>query len=197
MKKITATVILAVYLITASPLSARDFNDEGEASLDYFLKLIQENTPVSVPIEGIEPLNDILYCTGSSAAARANNKAAALMTQGKFEEAKNELLAVISHSALFFPFQYNLGLCYYHLNDRERAHVHLNKAKNIVPEYYLTYIQTGNLESFEGNDDAAILEYRNALRRNPKHLNSLVLVGDIYFNRRQVKAASRYYEAVL
>ena len=120
-----------------------------------------------------------------------------LMINGYFEEAKNRMEKALPKANLFFPLQYNLGLCYYHLNDRARARLHLEKAQQLVPEYYLPYVQLGNLASFEGKDDTAISFYKGALAKNPKFLNALVLTGDIYFKRKQITAASKYYEAVL
>ena len=119
------------------------------------------------------------------------------MSKGDYEEGKNRLEKIMPNAALFFPFQYNLGLCYYHLNDRAKARLHLDKARQIVPEYYLPYVQLGHLDSFEGKDDPAINHYRESLIRNNKYINAMVLIGDIFFKRRQVTAAVKYYDAVL
>lgn len=189
--------VLTVLFCQIDTSAARDFKDDGELQLDYFLKLVKEPVPVKLPVEGIENREDILFCTGNSLPAQSNNRAAERMLRGDYDKAKELLISDMPHSMLFLPYQYNIGLCYYHLNDRARSRLHLTKASQLVPEYFLTYIQLGNLDSFEGNDDAAIYNYRKALKLNPKHLNALVLVGDIYFKRSQIEAASKYYELVL
>jgi tetratricopeptide (TPR) repeat protein len=170
---------------------------QGQETLDYFLNLVQRNEPIETPVSGISTKNEILFCDGESEAAAANNRAAEMMLKGDFEKARDDLLKSLPHAPLFLPFQYNLGVCYYHLNDRRRSRLHLNKAQLLVPEYYLTYIQLGYLEQLEGKDDAAIIHFRNALRKNPKHLDALVLVGNIFFQRKQIEMALRYYDSVL
>jgi len=171
--------------------------EKGETTLEYFVKLAQEAKIVPIPVSGIYDKNEILFCEGDTDAAKANNRAADLMLLGDFQSAQEDLEKSLVHAPLFLPFQYNLGVCYYHLNDRVRSRMHLTKAKLIVPEYFLTYLQLGHLEQLEGKDDLAVLNYRDALRKNPKHLDALVLMGDIFFRRRQFETASRYYEAVL
>jgi tetratricopeptide (TPR) repeat protein len=195
--KATAIVLFQVFL-WQGPISAQlHQTDQGDATLNYFIRTATESIPIVNPVSGIYPKDEILYCEGDSEAAQANNHAAEMMAKGEFEKAKDDLELSLKHAPLFLPFQYNLGLCYYHLNDRRRSRLHLGKAQMIVPEYYLTDIQLGHLEQLEGKDDPAILHFRDALRKNPKHLNALVLVGNIFFRRHQNEMASKYYEAVL
>ena len=188
---------IVLFSVPPGPVYADDAMNTGDVTLDHFLRLIRNPKTFESANAQIYQQNEILYCTGNTQAALANNEAANLMTAGNFEEAKNRLEKVRAHASLFMPFQYNLGLCYYHLNDRARARMHLDKARMIVPEYYLPYVQLGNLDSFEGKDDPAIAHYRDSLLRNNKYINALVLIGDIYFQRRQVSAAVKYYDAVL
>lgn len=190
-------------LITTTFFSVRSFAAErfeygdGEALLAYFLKVAREATPVELPSSQIYSQNERLYCTGDSEAAKANNRAADLMAKGDYEAARDDLLTSLKYAPLFLPFRYNIGVCYLHLNDRTRCKLNLEKARNIVPEYFLTDIQLGHLASLGGNDDQAILHYRDAIRKNPKYLDAMVLVGNIYFKRNQRQMASKYYEAVI
>lgn len=179
------------------PLAAQNQTFDGENSLTYFLDLATQSKPVVNPPEGIYPQDEILMCTGNSEAAKACNAAAQLMLSGNYLQASTDLKTALKKAPLFFPFHYNIGICYYRLNERARAKMHLEKAKLLVPEYFLTYIQLGHLEILDGNDDNALLFYREALRKNPKYLDAIVLVGNIYLNRHQRVAASKYYEAVL
>lgn len=192
--------LLLFILIVINPCRAGAeyaLKGQGYETLEYFLHLVNRNEPIVNPVSGISSKNEILLCDGESEAAVSNNRAAEMMLKGDYEKARDDLLKSLPHAPLFLPFQYNLGVCYYHLNDRRRSRLHLTKAQQLVPEYFLTYIQLGYLEQLEGKDDAAILYFREALRKNPKHLDSLVHVGNIYFYRKQIEMASRYYEAVL
>jgi tetratricopeptide (TPR) repeat protein len=202
MKQIVFRKIMVIYFFQALfwqwPVSAQfHHTEQGDAALNDFIRTATDDVQVINPVSGIYPKDEILYCEGDSDAALANNRAAEMMSKGDYAKAKDDLEKSLKHAPLFLPFQYNLGLCYYHLNDRRRSRLHLGKAQMIVPEYYLTEIQLGHLEQLEGKDDPAILHFRNALRKNPKHLDSLVLVGNIYFRRHQNEMASKYYEAVL
>jgi len=194
----TMVILFFQIFFWQGPISAQlHETDRGDATLNYFIRTATESVPVVNPVSGIYPKDEILYCEGESDAAQANNRAAETMSKGEYEKAKDDLEKSLKRAPLILPFQYNLGLCYYHLNDRLRSRLHLGKAQMIVPEYYLTDIQLGHLEQLEGKDDPAILHFRDALRKNPKHLNALVLVGNIYFRRHQNEMASKYYEAVL
>jgi tetratricopeptide (TPR) repeat protein len=198
-KKIVHLALAFMFAVSFSGHAEAEYAVKGRGyeTLDYFLNLVKRNEPVEVPVSGISTRNEILFCDGESEAAAANNRAAEMMLKGDYEKARDDLLKSLPHAPLFLPFRYNLGVCYYHLNDRRRSRLHLNKAQQLVPEYYLTYIQLGYLEQLEGKDDAAIGYFRDGLRRNPKYLDALVLVGNIFFHRKQNEMASRYYEAVL
>ncbi|HEY1406177.1 MAG TPA: tetratricopeptide repeat protein [Spirochaetota bacterium] len=173
-----------------------DYGD-GEAVLAYFLNVAKNAKPVEVPSAQIYSKNEVLFCTGDTPAAVANNHAAERMLAADYAGALGELTEDLKKAPLFLPFRYNIGVCYLHTNDRIRARLNLGKASDIVPEYFLTDIQLGHLAALEGDDDEAITHYRDAIRKNPRHLDAMVLVGDIYFKRHQREMASKYYEAVL
>ena len=195
---IASSVVCALILFSFSGHTKERFNyGDGEALLEYFMHLANKAEPVEEPKSWIYSKNEILYCEGDTPPAIANNRAADKMAAADYEGAISDLESYLKRAPLFLPFRYNIGVCYFHVNDRARARLNLEKALNIVPEYYLTDIQLGHLASFEGSDDEAILHYRDAIRKNPKHLDAMVLVGNIYFKRHQREMASKYYEAVL
>jgi tetratricopeptide (TPR) repeat protein len=191
--------VVLTMLITATVVHAdeRFTYGDGEATLTYFIHMAKQAAPIETVTEQIYVKDEILYCTGESEAAIANNHAAELMRNADFEGAIAEYTKALKHAPLFLPFRYNIGVCYIHVNDRARALLNLNKARDIVPEYFLTDVQLGHLAVLDGNDDGAILHYRSAIKKNPKYIDAMVLVGNIYFRRHQREMASKYYEAVL
>lgn len=173
------------------------FSIESDPSLKELLKKI-EKPPLDVqPRENLFVRNEIIFGTGNSKAVQANNRAAQLMEKGDYVSAKKILSNALSHAPLFFPYQYNLGLCLIHLNELQKALIHLTKAKNIFPEYAKTYLQIGYIYQRLGNESNAIDSYRKAIETNRKELTALVRIGDIYFNRKQYEMAKKYYEAAI
>ncbi len=173
------------------------FSIESDPYLKDLLKKI-EKPPLDIqPRENLYVRNEIIFGTGHSKAIQENNRAAQLMEKGDYTSAEKILRSALSHAPLFFPFHYNLGLCFIHLNELQRALIHLNKAKNIFPEYAKTYLQIGYIYQRLGNESNAIDSYRKAIETNRKELTALVRIGDIYFNRRQYEMAKKYYEAAV
>jgi cytochrome c-type biogenesis protein CcmH/NrfG len=43
----------------------------------------------------------------------------------------------------------------------------------------------------------AIDQFRIGLKKNPREINTYILIGDIYFERNQLRIAKRYYEAAI
>lgn len=153
--------------------------------------------PEDFPTEEIYSKNDILYCTGKSEAALANNKAADLIQNGKSGEASEILKDALKHSPLFFPFQYNLGLSLLNLNRLQQALIHFTKASNIVPEYSKSYLQIGYIYDRWGKDETAMTYFKLAKQKNPKELSALIMTGDIYYKRKQVTMAEKYYQSAI
>lgn len=147
--------------------------------------------------EQIYSINDILYCTGESEAASANNAAAKLMAEGDYRAAAAALTTALPHAPLFFPFRFNLGICCIYLEDLDTARMHLTKAAYLVPEYPQTYLQIGYIYDRWGKDDIALEYYKKSLQRNPNGLSALVLIGDNYFKRNQIEMALQYYDRAL
>lgn len=138
--------------------------------------------------------NDILFCTGDDPAGTANNKAADLMLAGKFQEAMVILDEALTHEPLFFPFRYNAGICALYMNRLQLSLMHFTKASQLVPEYWKTYLQTGYIYGRMNRESDALEQFRTGLKKNPDDLNTYILIGDIYFERKQLRIAQKYYE---
>jgi len=175
------------------------FTIHGKAQLsdDYSWLSLLNDEPEEYASESIYSKGDILYCTGDNPAAAANNKAADLMMEGNYSEAEKILSQALKHAPLFFPFRYNIGICYLYLNRLDHALIHLNKAEQIMPEYYKVNIQSGYVYSRMNRESMAIDNFRAALRKNPRDLNTIILIGDLYFERNQLANAQEYYRAAL
>jgi len=184
-------LLLSLSLVIASSLHAKD-EEPYQKLLDTALK-VDEGSPT----ERIYSKGELLYCTGESEAARANNGAADLMAEGNFREASGLLLDALKRAPLFLPFRYNLGICYIYLNQLNTAQLHLTKALYLLPRYSKTHIQLGYIYDRYGKGDIAMDYFKNAIRINPKELNALIYIGDVYYNRKQITMAEKYYDQAL
>lgn len=184
---------LAAVIAFAAPAPSADEID----SLRHLLRLARKPPEEAGPKDRIYFKNEIAYCTGTSSLAVENNRAAEKMAGGDFTGAIDILESALKNSALFFPFRYNLGLCYLHINSLKKAMLHFQKAQAVVPEYAGTYLQMGSIYQLWYRDNEAVESYREALRRNKNELNTYVRIGDLFFNRNQVQLAKKYYDQCL
>lgn len=157
--------------------------------------IIEENE--THPKYKIYPKNDILFCTGDDIAGKENNRAAEFMLEGKWSEAVVILENGLLHAPIFYPYRYNIGICYLYLNKLDISLMHFTKAIHLVPEYYRTYLQLGYIYGRWNKQSEALDYFRKALKLHPRELNTYILMGDIYFNRKQLSTAKKYYEAAL
>jgi tetratricopeptide (TPR) repeat protein len=190
---------IAVLLLCLAFSAARHGIAENPRDSTLYEKLEESRRAEteSVPVSQIYARNEILFCTGESDLARANNRAAALMENGNYADASKELHQALPHAPLFMPFRFNLGLCYIHLNELDTALLHFTKARQVLPEYPKTYIQIGYIYGRWGKDDLALEQFKSALRCNPRELVAISLSGDIYFSRSQFSMAEKYYSYAL
>lgn len=190
-------MLLLYPVVLSIPLSPAIRPEDEDYRLKELLRLA-ENPPEEVfPKETIVRKGDILYCSGSLPAATTNNRAADLMKEGRFNEAVPVLEKGLEQAPLFFPFRYNLGLCYLNLFDLKQSLLHFEKAVLLVPEYSRTYLQIGYLHQRFNRESLAIQYFREALRRNAKELDTFILIGDIFFRRHQLEMARKYYDTAL
>jgi tetratricopeptide (TPR) repeat protein len=141
--------------------------------------------------------NDILFCTGDDPAGIANNRAAELMMNGSFSDALVILEDGLTEAPLFFPFRYNAGICTLYLNRLQTSLIHFQKAAQLVPEYSKIYLQTGYIYGRLNRESDALEQFRIGLQKNPRELNTYILIGDIYFERNQLRTAKKYYETTI
>lgn len=168
-----------------------------EPYLYFYLHLAEQNIKEERPLQKILIRQDILYCSGDSEAARANNRAADMMLAGDYQGAVTVLEDALRHAPLFVPFRYNLGICGIHLNRLRDSLNHFKRAQAMVPEFYKIYMQTGYIYQRWNRVNNAIDEFRKAVKYNSKELNAIVSIGNIYFDRNQLESARKYYEAAL
>ncbi len=147
--------------------------------------------------DNIYEIRGVLFCTGSSEAARANNRGAELVLEAKYEEAVDIFKNALRHAPLFYPYHLNIGISYLRLRDFNRARIHLEKAQQIVPESPAVYLVLGELYSKMGNESRSLEYFRKALEINRKELKAIIKMGDVYYNRNQLELAWRYYNSAL
>lgn len=189
------TGIIILFIILSLPLHLH--SDDYDKELKSLLRLIVKPPVEVLPKYDMYSKNEIIYCRGDTDVARANNRVAGMMENGDYIGAEGVLKEAIGHASLFFPFRYNLGLCYIYLDNTKIAQINLIKASQVFPEYSKTYLQIGYTFQRQGRDQDAIYFYRKALEKNSGELKAFILIGDIYFNRKQYEMAMKYYEASL
>jgi tetratricopeptide (TPR) repeat protein len=188
-------LLFSISVIVSSPSAYAQENDFF--NLQRLLQLAHKPPTEAEPKDKIYFKDGVAYCTGQSKPALANNRAAAAMEAGDYRGAARVLEAALKNSALFFPFRYNLGTCYIHLDDLKRALLNFQKAAAVVPEYYGVYLQIGGIYQHWNRDNDAIRLYREALKRNKGDLGTYVLIGDLFLQRNQLEVAKKYYDACL
>ena len=149
------------------------------------------------PSEKIIRKGDLLWCTGNSKAAEANNAACGLLMEGKFSQAAVFLEDSLKRAPLFIPFRNNLAVSYYHIRNFEKAHLSIDKALQQVPQYYYFYLQKGIICELSFKYDDALQYYKKAASLNKIDADPLVIIGDLYFARNQHTTAGRYYNEAL
>ncbi len=193
--KVALTLFLSVIVMLGIGLQAREMS-EAEM-LKHLIERGYNPVEESIPSEKIYYTEGALFCTGSSEAAVANNLAAELMLKGNYEDALKKLRSSITRAPLFYPFRYNAGKSCIHLYLYPESVMHLQKAVLLVPEYWRTYIELGDLYARMGSENYAIDSFRKAVSLNRKDMSAIIRIGDIFFNRNQLEVASKYYESVL
>lgn len=181
-----------IFYIFSFPLFAID-----EYNIDQLSEKIKNPVKEYHPSESIYLKGDILFCSGNDTVSLENNKSAELISNGEFEKAAILLEEQIKNASLFFPMRYNLALAYLYISDLKKAALNFRRAAALVPEFPRTYIQLGYISQLEHRDGEAIDYFRIALRIDKKDLNTVVMIGDIFINRRQFEIAKRYYDSAL
>lgn len=187
-------LIIVLSFATAAHTADEYFD---KTQFEYIIHLLESNPEETIALERITRKGDQLFCSGESPAAVANNKAAALVREGKYDEAIQFLEECLKRAPLFFPFRFNLGVAYYHVRNFPKSFLNLKKCEYLVPEYYIVYVQLGYLNELMAQYDNALINYKTAMRLNPKDLDNMVMIGNLYYNRKQLERALDFYSAAL
>lgn len=188
-------ILIFTFILIAQPVFTQEYDD---IEMLYYLLKKAKNPPVEKYAKfKIYRKKDLLYCEGDNPAGIANNEAVKLMEEENYIEAIKKFKLSLKMAPLFFPYHYNLGIAYYFNQQYKWSALHLKKAKLIVPEYYMVYIQLGHLKTIKGNHEEAILDYRKSLRLNPKYIECYIFVGNGYLSINRVQMAQKYFDAAL
>lgn len=188
-------ISIFIFIFTFSPTLSQEYTDLE--LLQYLLKQDKNAVETPTPPNSIYRKNTTLYCTGDDPISITNNKGADLMEEGKYEEAITVFSEGLKSAPLFFPYHYNIGKCYRIELDTIPALVHLKKAKQLVPEYYLVYMEFGHLYVTNNHYSDAIDEYKKASKLNDKYLDPYIYIGNIHLKLHRKNQAKQYFLAVL
>ena len=168
-----------------------------EYTLYYNLQLAHDNPIEKFAKEHIYLDDEYLLCTGNSNLSIINNQAVSYMKEGKFQNAVTTLKMGMKNTPLFLPYCYNIGICYAHLKNFSIARLQLKRAMGILPQFSWIYNQLGYLSEIERKFDLAIDYYREAYKKDKTNLESIINIGNIYFDRQQYSGALKYYKLVM
>ncbi len=189
---ILCSILFQVVFVPLFPLCGQDLNPDSPP-----LKHLREEPVTEKATETIYEKQEVLFCTGNSPVATANNEGAELILNAEFKKAEKVFLEALGHAPLFYPYHYNIGLTYLRLRKFDKSRVHLKKAQLLVPEYAKVYLLLGELYDETGDDSISLEYFRKAFAINRKELKALIKIGDVYFKRNQLKLAESYYNAAL
>jgi len=157
----------------------------------------QTDSPARADQPKIYREGEVLFCEGTSPAAEANNRAAQLMQEGDYRGAVPILTEALKRAPLFYPYHCNIGKCYMHLLDFRRSQHHFTKAKQLVPEHFLSWLLSGQSYELEGDFNRAIDNFRMAARLDPDYLQSYIFLGDVFLKMGRLQTAEKYYAYTL
>ncbi len=102
------------------------------------------------------------------------------LNQGQFDPAIQEFQAAAHADPKLAFIHFNLGLAYVKKQDYEHARAEFLADTAIEPDLALNYDQLGDLDWLAQNDAGAEKNYREALRRYPRLVNSHLGLAKIY-----------------
>jgi len=123
----------------------------------------------------------------SDAALERNNRGAALLTQGKLEEAVAELRQAVDMASTYVVARSNLAYAYERQGRSDEAIAEYRKVLDLEPDNSVVRNNLGTLYSKVGRYEEAIREFEELLRRDPTNTTAK---GNLE-NAKQNKAVAR------
>jgi tetratricopeptide (TPR) repeat protein len=117
------------------------------------------------------------------------------LNQGQFDPALREFHAAADSNPKLPFIHFNLALAYVKKQDYEHARAEFLQDAAVEPDLALNYDQLGDLDWLAQNDDAAQKDYREALRRDPRLVNSRLGLAKVYQRGQKFSLALREVDA--
>jgi tetratricopeptide (TPR) repeat protein len=117
------------------------------------------------------------------------------LNQGQFDPALQEFQAAARANPKLAFIHFNMGLAYVKKQDYEHARAEFLQDATIEPDLALNYDQLGDLDWLAQDDAGAEKNYREALQRDPRLVNSRLGLAKIYQRAQKFSLALREVDA--
>jgi len=134
----------------------------------------------------------------ASSASAAGGLVSAYAAQHEYEKAVAVIQAKIAKAPDSSPLYDALGTAYFlEKTDLKSAEDAFRKAVDLDKNNTSALIKLGQVQAAQGNSDAAIVTYKNALRNAPNNVDFCILLGELYEAKQDWSNAKGYYQKAL
>jgi tetratricopeptide (TPR) repeat protein len=112
-----------------------------------------------------------------------------LMSQKRFQDAIPEFQAELANDPSHTLARVYLADCYVHLEDYPHAQPELERALQAAPSIALTHLDLGIIDASQGRNEAALAQYQQAIRLDPKDADSHWRLARLYQSMGQTDKA--------
>jgi tetratricopeptide (TPR) repeat protein len=116
---------------------------------------------------------------------------------GDYENALKNFLQLTNNSNKFKDLNFNIGLCYYSLNDFTPAIEFFQKEEKDDPTNFRNLVYLARCFKIIGKPRLAIDYYNKAIKLKPDYYSALYDLGIIYYENRNFETAENYFQACI
>ena len=137
------------------------------------------------------------YAYGSELRQKADNSGDPTLMKDLLTQALSEYKQSNSILAGQGEVWYNIGVCYYELNDFENAKHSYQRCLEFTPEYSSAFNNLGVIFFNYKNYDSAYFYFNKIIKINPNNADAIANIGAIMQTKGNTDEAIKYYEKAL
>lgn len=199
------SIIILLFLVLKNPLFSQPFLGDLNQLKKTGKKSENNKNPLYLsdpgindwPKESIWIEKKVMWTSGNQNVAKLNRKAANSMLNKDYLYAQKILIMGKKKAPQFLPFRYNLGITYYRLREYEKSYLEFLYCSRLLKNWSKIFVLMGNALSKMAKLDDAQETYRKALEINPRDLETIIALGNHFFQTQMYHSANRYYEMAL